>query len=350
MALPRDTKIILVEGMPGTGKSTVSQLIHRQLRASGQPSDWCHEERAAHPVRLFYDRDRHASWTAYCADAMQLWQSYVQTLQAENRIAVVDAAVLQNHARTMLLFGCDWNRILELVREIESLLAPVQPVWIYLKPTDVERHFRDVIEVRGQRLLDLWLHHQQQFPYASKARAAGFAGFVEFWQEFSELADRVFDELTIAKMRQMVPQPDEDIGRRLLLDFLALGLAESPLALEIDHFAGEYRAIDDPSAAPLGLQVKGGCLTMICDDPNIDVQQGPAGCYLAARLIPIARNRFYVEAWPHEVAFTQDASGTVVGMELRALEGGWGPALRVYSRANGITTLPGTTSRPTWRP
>lgn len=252
----RDSKLILVEGMPGTGKSTVAQFISRQLSASGRPSSWCHEERAAHPVALFYE---HRSWAEYVEEAVKLWHRYADELQAGNKIAVLDAAVMQNHARALLLYGCPWDPILELVRRVEIRIAPLHPVWIYLTPADVENNFRRIVEVRGERLLELWLHNQERFPYAAKARAVGFPGFIAFWKEFGELSDRVFDELTICKLRQNASPENWDARRGEILKLLGHTLSvdtASPVALE--RFTGEYMSPCDQSACAFALHAKDG--------------------------------------------------------------------------------------------
>jgi hypothetical protein len=329
----RDTNLILVEGMPGTGKSTVSQFIDLQLRAQGQASFWCHEERAGHPVRLFYASQRHLSWSDYCEEAASLWQNYARQLHARGQIAVLDASILQNHLRSMLLFDSGWSPILDLVRTIENLLVPLRPVWIYLKPNDVERNFRDVVETRGQSLLDLWIEAQERFPYASRKEAKGFSGFIAFWQEFGELADRVFDDLTIPKLRQVVTHAASEPHIGGILEFLDVPLSSdrSPLPV-LDRFVGEYLPVDDHTARAFTLQAKGGFLIMCCDRPTMDVRQGPIGCYREIRLISNGQNRFYVAAWPHQIEFAEDRTGTIVTMRLSTAEEGWSGRNEVYAR------------------
>jgi hypothetical protein len=327
----RDTKLILVEGMPGTGKSTVAQLISLQLRASGRPCAWCHEESAAHPVRLYYE---HRSWAEYVEAAVKLWHSYADARQAGNQIAVLDAAVLQNHARSMLLFGCPWEPILELVRRIEITITPLHAVWIYLKPADVEHNFRRIVEVRGERLPELWLRNQEQFPYGRKARAAGFAGFIAFWQEFGELSDRVFDELAMRKLRHDASPETWDIRHDEILSFLGLPVSADSAALALERFTGEYMYEYDPSACAFVLHAKEDCLILTCSDPTIDVQGGPIGCFREVRLIPKGKSRFSVESWPHEVEFIEDPLGTVASMRLTAIEEGWSQSDEAFVRAN----------------
>ncbi|MCA9022781.1 MAG: AAA family ATPase, partial [Planctomycetaceae bacterium] len=115
-----DTRIILVEGMPGTGKSTVSQFVHQHLQTRGYDSYWYHEEAATHPVRLFYQPKQHRSWFDYCESVVTCWENFTLQLQERNQIAVLDAGILQNHVRSMLIFDCNRNLMLDLVSRIEK--------------------------------------------------------------------------------------------------------------------------------------------------------------------------------------------------------------------------------------
>ncbi len=300
----QDTRIILVEGMPGTGKSTVSQFINLQLNANGQPAYWCHEERTPHPLHLFYEPEKHISWSDYSNETVSRWQSYAHELHGQDQIAVLDAAILQNHVRSMLIFDCDRNAILDLVRRIENLIASLDPVLIYLKPKDVERNFRDVVDVRGQRMLELWIEAHDQYPYTRRAQAGGHPGFIAFWEEFGEISDLVFEGLTISKLRQNVSSDDWDARYGEILDFLDLPLPpDSSPSQVLERFTGKYVPLDNHTAPGFMLQAREGCLVASVDQPTIDVNRGPIGCFREVRLIPKGKNRFYVAQWHHDVLF-----------------------------------------------
>jgi adenylate kinase family enzyme len=46
----RRTRLVLFEGIPGSGKSTTGQFIARRLAVLGISARWWHEEEAAHSV------------------------------------------------------------------------------------------------------------------------------------------------------------------------------------------------------------------------------------------------------------------------------------------------------------
>jgi DNA replication protein DnaC len=51
----RNTKLILIEGIPGSGKSTLAQFIARTLTQQGIACQWWYEEEKAHPLYVFHD-------------------------------------------------------------------------------------------------------------------------------------------------------------------------------------------------------------------------------------------------------------------------------------------------------
>ncbi len=52
----RQTKLILVEGLPGSGKSTTAHALARLLAGRRVPVRWWYEEEINHPVYAFRDR------------------------------------------------------------------------------------------------------------------------------------------------------------------------------------------------------------------------------------------------------------------------------------------------------
>lgn len=318
--------------MPGTGKSTVSQFIHRQLQASGRQSFWCHEESDPHPVRLFYDRERHRSWTQYCDEAESIWRDFVEKVLSDDLFLVLDAAVLQNHVRSMMIFNCDRSAIFGLMRTIGRVLDSLTPQLIYLKPRNIEQNFRDVVDVRGERMLELWLEFQKRFPCSQKYPEGGLAGFIAFWKEFDEIADCVFGELPISKLKLEVSNYDWDARFRKILAFLELPLpsdvAPSPA---LERYVGKYVSVCDPDLE-FRIDIREGSLIATVERPTIDVGQGPIGCFREARLIPDAVNRFSVAAWPHVIEFTEVRKGEISGLRLSVSAIGWQDSERVYVR------------------
>ncbi|QDT46515.1 hypothetical protein Pan258_05340 [Symmachiella dynata] len=329
----RERRIILVDGMPGTGKSTLAQFIYRQLRSGGQPVKWYHEESATHPVRLFYEPHRHRSWSNYCDEVVSSWQQFVRELVSGNDVFVIDAALLQNHVRSMLIFDCDRDLISDLVLRIEKVITALDPVLIYLTPRDIESNFRDVVESRGQRLMELWTAAHDQYPYTRSASLTGYAGFIKFWKEFDEISDRAFDRIGFKKLRQRIAHSEWKTRYVEALGFLDEPQPTAVSTMDrLERFAGDYQMLDDHSATTFQLRPLGDSLIATVDQPSFDIQSGPFSCFRQARLIPQAQNEFYVAAWPHVVRFEEDAKGLVANLNVTNAAVGWPPSHFKYCK------------------
>jgi hypothetical protein len=328
----RDAMLIVVDGMPGTGKSTTAQSINYQMTARGIISRWWHEDQPNHPVRLFYDRQRHPSWSHYADEAGQIWYRFARGLQMQKLTAVLDASILQNHVRSMLLFGCHPDQIVELVMKAVRQLASFHPVLIYLKPRDIEENFRHAIEVRGKLLLDLWIEAHDRFPYAERSGAKGYRGFINFWKDFDEVSERLFNEIDFSKIRVTVSNNDWSDRHQQILSFLNLPTrVEASVSTDLSHFVGKY--VSTASTSGTELRLINNTLTISCDNPTMCADLGPIGCYRDIRLNPIAKNRFQIIGWPHEVEFTEDHTSRIVRMIVYPLDNAWSNSGDTFERA-----------------
>ena len=77
-----DSQLIMLEGMPSTGKTTNSRFIQIQLERSSMKTEWIHEVAMPHPV-LFFDE---AGMTYEEYD--KFIKTYPQTADILNSIAV----------------------------------------------------------------------------------------------------------------------------------------------------------------------------------------------------------------------------------------------------------------------
>ncbi|MBO0992026.1 hypothetical protein [Bacillus sp. SD088] len=64
------TKLIMVEGIPGSGKSTTAQSISKSLDRMGFKHKWWYEEEQGHPawVRWLHQQNRRSmrrKWTSH---------------------------------------------------------------------------------------------------------------------------------------------------------------------------------------------------------------------------------------------------------------------------------------------
>ncbi len=326
-------RLVLLEGMPGTGKSSVSQAIYRDLLALGVPARWLHEE-SEHQLQLFFDPDRHTPWRAYLAEVIDRWQAFASEVSNGNEVIVVDSAVLQNHFRSLLIFDIDQEAVFETASAIEGIAADLFPRWIYLSPRDITAHFESIIKVRGQRMLDLWIEAHDRYPFTTNAGLSGHAGFIAFWRQFDAITTKVFDDVEQSKLRVEV----DANSRNATLDSLRafLGLSATTMALpssELEAFAGLYTSKRDVEDKTIEIVAADGCLIALTESPTIDVAGGPLGCFRQVRLLPVTQALFVTEGWPYEVRFETTRDGDDL-LRLSPTKGAWNPISETYVKCH----------------
>lgn len=96
------TKLVLVEGIPGAGKSSTCQLLRRSLAAAGRPAVWWHEEQRGHPVYMFGDgpsiqatlaelgAGRHVE---VAERALAWWAAFVEEAGRGGEVVLVDSCL-----------------------------------------------------------------------------------------------------------------------------------------------------------------------------------------------------------------------------------------------------------------
>ncbi|QSO55077.1 hypothetical protein JZ785_11360 [Alicyclobacillus curvatus] len=95
-------KLILVEGIPGSGKSTTAQYISRCLEQNGIPSEWFYEENSNHPVYAFDSlesmsvlvrRLSEGQFDEVIEGALDYWERFALHVQRSGRVTVIDSCL-----------------------------------------------------------------------------------------------------------------------------------------------------------------------------------------------------------------------------------------------------------------
>jgi thymidylate kinase len=148
-----DTKLILVEGMPGSGKSTTGKWISERLSEWSIPNHFYHELAENHPLRI-YDRQftsfaitEEAEW--FIAKVKQLFDDFVKERIMNDEVVIMESYVFQNTIGFAYNMQMNPEQILELFQSIQQILRPLNPVLIYYYQVNVEEHWRWICAIRG---------------------------------------------------------------------------------------------------------------------------------------------------------------------------------------------------------
>lgn len=248
-------KLILIEGIPGSGKTTLSQMAAEYLSKKKKTSSY--EEGAAHPADLawcaciptmrfeevlsqypaYEDRikqvmyqegdyyivpytrfqiedpkfyslmesfevyDNRVGVNAFMDLHLKKWINFAKQSRAVDENIVFECAFLQNHINELLLFHCsEKQEIKEYLLRLISTVKELKPVLIYLNQPDVGETLRRVAEERinekGEQIwCDRVIEYIQNAPYGKKLGLSGFEGMITYFDNRKQLELNILQEL-----------------------------------------------------------------------------------------------------------------------------------------------------------
>lgn len=255
--VPAPTRLILVEGSIGTGKSTTARLLARALSDRGTPARAVLEGDLEHPadlesVALLVADEldellaEHPGWAgplravttgnaegllvAYgvlerdhgpvperlaarlrARDAYELplaehirtrlarWEGFVAGVCARDEVWVLECCFLQNPLTvTLLRDDAPEDLLVGFVGDLARLAAPLSPVVVHLRADDVGEAFRAVMSERPAWWLDHVIGYYTGRGLGHRLGGTGVEGTVAVLRERASVEERVLDAVGVA--------------------------------------------------------------------------------------------------------------------------------------------------------
>jgi hypothetical protein len=195
------SRLVIVEGIMGSGKSTTVLRIADRLTASGVSVRGITEGTSPHPIRFDWDvpwADMPATQLAKSSAAR--WCAYANSVSMSESITVVDGQLFHGNLTSLFLLDADISLIRGYVHDVVAAIKPLRPLLIYFHQDDVDRAVRAIGAERG----DAWVTYQVDWklasPYAVRRGLAGLDGLIELYRDYRRLTDRLYTELDIPKI------------------------------------------------------------------------------------------------------------------------------------------------------
>jgi len=183
------SKIIFVDGLPGSGKSTTAESIAGALEQRGIPCRLLREREKDHPLNVGGDLHPSGSTTgvgmfraytvgSFVEESLMRWDAFVAEAGDSERVNVLDSYPFQNSVRVLSQMDADPVTLSAYQSAVEAKAAGLGPVLIYLDPGDAERAVRAIAEQRGPAWTDYVIAVVTNCPYASSV----FGAWTESWR------------------------------------------------------------------------------------------------------------------------------------------------------------------------
>ncbi|MEM7092729.1 MAG: hypothetical protein AAF567_06995 [Actinomycetota bacterium] len=196
-------KLVLVEGVPGSGKTTTSWTLAESYRNAGHEVGWALEEDRQHP---FFDQQFRRSHRSddFPERCLHAWRSVVDASLVHPW--VLEGVAFQSTVRFMFEQDLPERTIEAYWDDFVATVRPVAPLFVHLLPRDVESFIRGhTMNARS----DVWgkiSAHVLSTPVGRRLDGDGRDVAVDFWILYSELCVRLARRSEVAAL-------EFDVGR-----------------------------------------------------------------------------------------------------------------------------------------
>jgi thymidylate kinase len=337
----RTTRLILLEGIPGSGKSTLGQFLARQLSVQGIPHRWWYEEEKAHPLYGFQDPASlqqllddlaGGEYHRVIAAALDKWRDVAATIASHDTTVVLESCLLGYLTWTLFPFDVPIAEIQVYLGEVEQLLQSLSPRLIYLYQADLAQALRIICERRGAQTRERLIRNATQSPYGRRMGLQGFEGLVMYWAAYRQLTDAACQASGFATLAIETGAGDWPTYQRQAQAFLRLPPPREAVIPPTDlaQCVGIYVQRDAAGAVRCAVTVQLEGDRLVVDGlPQVWPHTG---------LTATAANAFAIDSFPWSVVFVTDRTGAVEQMIVSGPELLFGAAPGPLAKERGVPT------------
>ena len=207
MAVPR---LILVEGMIGSGKTTTAGHLADWLARRGEDARAFDEGAADHPIRTRRVDELLAAPVPGDPDVYSAgqWRRLAERCLRDGQTIILESVFLQNSVMPAFIDDAPVATVTEICTEIQRQAAPAEPFLVYLRPTDIAAAIARVHQARGEPWSSRNVAYVQDCPWARRRNLRRRDAVIRLYQAWEPVATQLYDRYPFPKL--MVPDPQHD--------------------------------------------------------------------------------------------------------------------------------------------
>lgn len=216
------TKLILVDGVFGAGKSTITSLISKKLTDQKIKNIYFEEEGEDNPLYLDYCEDvvgRQASIDFY-NKTLELWEEFVKKQTKSNKIAIIESTFFQNTIRILFSNLYTFEELSSYMLKVSEIIETLEPVLVYLHKEDIEASIREIWDIRGEDFKNYCIEYDGITLYAKKNKLEGDYKTIELWNSYQKITDKLYSQFEFKKILIESDNRNWEINHNKIYDFL----------------------------------------------------------------------------------------------------------------------------------
>ncbi|SDE66082.1 hypothetical protein SAMN04488542_101303 [Fontibacillus panacisegetis] len=187
-------KLILIEGIPGSGKSTFARFLSNQFERNGFNTRIYLETTFDHPI---IESTGYEDYSLFMDSYYERWSKFLDDLPDEE-VVVMESAFFQSPIVHLLHKDADRELIRSLIIKVSSLLSEEYCSLIYFYHKDAPLAINKMIKARGGReYLEQKHNEYKNEPYFRNRQEQGSDSHISFFLEYSVLTNEIVSEVAI---------------------------------------------------------------------------------------------------------------------------------------------------------
>ena len=204
------SRLILIEGMIGSGKTTTAERLRDWLSGRGENVRAFGEGAADHPIRTRRVDELLAVPApgdpgAYSASQ---WRRLADRCRRREQTVILESIFLQNSVMPAFIDGASAATVDQICAEIQRQAAPAEPFLVYLRPTDIAAAIARVHRTRGEPWSSRNLAFVEGSPWARRRNLRGRDAVVRLYQAWEPVVSQLYERYPFPKL--MVSDPQQD--------------------------------------------------------------------------------------------------------------------------------------------
>ncbi|GGH20078.1 hypothetical protein [Paenibacillus segetis] len=187
-------KIVFVEGVPGSGKSTMARFLANQFERNSHTCSLFFETTYNHPIIHSVSFD---DYNMFIESYLERWNKFLLN-QCDSDVVVMESALFQNPIVHLLHKDVDRNIIKSLIVNVSKLFREVDCKLIYFYQENAEAAIHKMIDIRGKEEFLLRKHNEYKHEkYFINRMELGVKSHITFFLDYAALANEIVKEVSL---------------------------------------------------------------------------------------------------------------------------------------------------------